>query len=180
MILSREAAGRFPEIIETKKNLWGASKTFACRRLAGDDRSVVVLHVLEQPLSVAGVHLPAGTLTFGHFWRDKPYNVYHWLSPRGQTLGLYFNIAEGTSIAPDAIEWRDLVLDVLALPDAPPQVLDRDELPPGLPEEESARIEHGVATLLQDLPSLRAELELHADRIWQDVFGGPRRTGGSL
>ena len=38
--------------------------------------------VVAGPMHVHGVDLPAGTVTFGHFWTDRLYNVYHWLDAR--------------------------------------------------------------------------------------------------
>lgn len=174
MILSREAVERFPEIRETKQNFFGVSKTFTCRRLAGDADHVIVLHVLENEMMVANVRLPSGTLTFGHFWRDRPYNVYHWLAPQGATLGYYFNVAEGTVLSAEHIHWRDLVLDVLVLPGVAPQVLDREELPAALAASDRAGIEAGLTTLLHELPELCPALDARADDLWPHVFGGPR------
>ena len=67
-------------------------------------------------MHVHGVDLPAGTISFGHFWTDRLYNVYHWLDADRRTLGFYFNIADRTRIAEAELEWRDLVVDVLATP----------------------------------------------------------------
>lgn len=177
MILSLEAGKRFPQIIETKENLAGVAKTFACRKLLSAPGHAVVLHVLEQAMPVANVVLPPGTLTFGHFWTQHPYNVYHWLTPTGATLGMYFNIAADTAIGEDTLYWRDLVLDVLVLPHQAPEILDRHELPPDLPDDLRVQIESAVAGLLQALPHLQPQLEAQADALWQQVFDQPRTAG---
>jgi predicted RNA-binding protein associated with RNAse of E/G family len=80
-------------------------------------------HVLEDLL------LPAGTLSLGYFWEDRPYNAYHWVDDNGQTLALYFNICDNTRIDAQRIAWRDLAVDVLITPDQRCRVLDEDELP---------------------------------------------------
>ena len=39
-------------------------------------------------MHVHGVELPAGTVSFGHFWADRHYNAYHWLDgPRTRPSG---------------------------------------------------------------------------------------------
>lgn len=126
---------------------------------------------------VAGVELPAGTLTFGHFWQDRPYNVYHWMTPTGETLGLYFNIAGETRIEESRLFWKDLTLDVLVWPGRAAEVLDRDELPPDLPAAQREAIEAAVSALLSDLPALSRHLESEADRLWPVVFGQARSRG---
>ena len=57
-----------------------------------------MLWIAPEPMHVHGVDLPAGTVSVGHFWADRPYNVYHWLDRAGQTLGYYFNICDQTRI----------------------------------------------------------------------------------
>ena len=83
-----------PAILEIKRTLAGREKRFDCRLLArsGDGRHAAVLWVGAEPMQVHGVDLPAGTVSVGHFWSDRHYNVYHWLEPAGKTLGYYFNI----------------------------------------------------------------------------------------
>ncbi len=177
MILSLPASKRFPQIIETKENLAGVKKTFACHRLVQLPGHVVVLHVAEQAIPVASFVVPAGTLTFGHFWAQHPYNVYHWLTPTGATLGMYFNIAADTLIGEDTLYWRDLVLDVLVLPQRNPEILDRHELPPEISEALQTQIEAALESLLQAMPRLQPQLEAQADALWQQVFDAPRAAG---
>ena len=75
------------------------------------------------------VLLRKGTVSLGYFWQNRPYNVYHWIDAQQNTVALYFNIADGTHISEQAIEWRDLTVDVLITPDERCRVLDEDELP---------------------------------------------------
>ena len=50
-------------------------------------------------------------------------------TPTGGRSGFYFNIADRTRIAEAELEWRDLVVDVLATPAGRLELLDEDELP---------------------------------------------------
>jgi hypothetical protein len=161
-----------PSILEVKRTLAGAEKRFQCRLLAADGGHVAVLWVADEAMHVHGVDLPAGTVSFGHFWTDRPYNVYHWVDPGSRrTLGFYFNISDGTRVGPGLLEWRDLVVDVLALPGAPGRVLDEDELPADLPGELRARIEAEAVALLRDLPAVTAEVEAASRALHPLVFG---------
>src|SRR5262245_52044964 len=83
-----------PTVVEVKRTLAGAEKRFNCRLLAGNAGHVVLLWIAPDPVNVHGLVLPAGTVTFGYYWADRPYNVYHWMDGSGKTLGYYFNIAD--------------------------------------------------------------------------------------
>ena len=104
------------EVTEVKRTLAGGEKRFACRLVDGDAHAAVLLWIAPEAMNVHGVALPAGTISFGHFWDDRSYNVYHWLGPAGETLGYYFNIAAETRLSPGRLEWLDLAVDVLATP----------------------------------------------------------------
>jgi predicted RNA-binding protein associated with RNAse of E/G family len=157
-------------ILEIKRTLAGVEKRFDCTKLAGDRRHVVVLWIAREPMHVHGVDLPAGTISFGHFWNDRFYNVYHWVDAGGRTLGLYFNIADRTSIAADRLEWRDLVVDVLATPAGRLEVLDEDELPPALDAEVSAHLAAGKAAILEAPARVIAEIEAASRALYPLVF----------
>jgi len=161
-------------IVEVKRTLSGSEKRFECRLLAGGPRHAVVLWVSKLPMHVHGVDLPAGTVTFGYFWADRPYNVYHWLDPSSRhTLGFYFNISDSTRIQPGLLEWRDLVVDVIALPHGEARVLDEDELPADLDGELRRRIEVGKAAILGDPAALTGEIEAASRALHALAFGEP-------
>jgi predicted RNA-binding protein associated with RNAse of E/G family len=110
-------------------------------------------------MHVHGVDLPAGTVSVGHFWTDRLYNVYHWLRGDRTTVGYYFNLADRTTWTAERLDWRDLTVDVLATPEGRLDVLDEDELPAELDAEVSAHIESGKAALLGDTARVLAEVE---------------------
>jgi predicted RNA-binding protein associated with RNAse of E/G family len=148
-----------PTIVEVKHTLAGAEKRFECRVLARTDTHLAVLWVAPAPMTVHGVHLPAGTVSIGHFWTDRNYNVYHWLDGNRSTIGYYFNIADRTSWAGERLDWRDLVVDVLVMPGGRFQVLDEDELPRDLDDEVRKHIGAGAAALLEATEAVLAEVE---------------------
>lgn len=157
-------------VLEIKRTLAGVEKRFECQLLAGDTHHAVVLWVSAAPMHVHGIDLPAGTVSFGHFWTDRPYNVYHWMDAAGQTLGYYFNIADETRISPGRIEWRDLAIDVLATPAGRLDVLDEHELPADLLPELRAQVAAGVRAILDAPEEVLSEIESRSRELASLVF----------
>jgi hypothetical protein len=156
-----EPPADLPAILEIKRTLDGREKRFDCRLLAAaaDGRHAAVLWIAPAPMHVHGVDLPAGTVSVGHFWTDRHYNVYHWLDDARRTLGFYFNICDQTRIGAGTIEWRDLTVDVLALPDGRLDVVDEHELPAELPADVAAHIAAGKKAILGAPEAVMAEVE---------------------
>jgi hypothetical protein len=171
--LPADLTRQLPPVLELKRTLDGCQKTFQCRLVAGDDRQAVLLFVAPAPMHVHGVDLPAGTVTFAHYWTDRLYNVYHWLDARGGTIGFYFNLADSTAIEEGRLAWRDLTVDVLATPDGRLEVLDEHELPPDLDPLIGARIALGRAAILADPARLMAEIEQRSRQLYGVVFPAP-------
>ena len=88
-------------------------------------RRAVVRYVTDRDRHLEGTDLVlrAGTVTIGHFWSDRPYNVYHWLEG-GRTIAFYVSIATDTTIGREAIAYTDLFFDVLLRPSGAIDVLD--------------------------------------------------------
>lgn len=159
--------GALSRIIEVKRTLSGTEKRFECAVLLRNDTHVVVLFVAPAAMHVHGIDLPAGTITFGHFWTDRPYNVYHWLDrTSGATIGYYVNLSDGTRVAEGLLEWRDLAIDVLLLPNGRMTILDEDEVPANASEVLLARIAEAKECVLRTHPALVTELEHHRTALW--------------
>src|SRR5882757_7138778 len=94
------------EILEIKETLAGVRHEFQCRAIARGAGDVVVLFVLPAERVVDGLVLAAGTVTFGHFWQQRPYNVYHWMTPAGATIAFYVNLADRTTIDERRLTFR--------------------------------------------------------------------------
>jgi len=157
-------------VVEIKQTLTGGEKRFDCLRLAGGRTHAVLLWIAPEPMHVHGVDLPAGTISFGHFWSDRFYNVYHWLDADGRTIGFYFNIADRTRIAETELAWRDLVIDVLATPAGRLDLLDEDELPAVVEPEAAAHIAAGKAAILGAPAVVMAEIEAASRALFSLVF----------
>jgi hypothetical protein len=156
-----------PRIVELKRTLSGRETQFECRVLHGEGPHLVVLFVSAEAMRVHGVDLPPRTVTFGHFWQDRPYNVYHWLDGSGgRAIGAYVNLAAETHIEPGRVEWLDLAVDILALPGAPPRVLDEHEIPADATPALRAKISEACRAVLDGMPDLLTELERFRGRLW--------------
>jgi predicted RNA-binding protein associated with RNAse of E/G family len=148
-------------ITERKTRLDGSVVEYACEPLVVEaGRRAVVCYVAEQdrPLEGTDLVLRKGTVTVGHFWTDRPYNVYHWLEA-GSTVALYVSIATDTTIEPDAISYRDLVVDVLIRPSGAIEILDEDELPPSIEPRYRLVIAKALETCITEAKRLTAEIE---------------------
>jgi len=94
-------------ITERKTRLDGSVVEYVCEPLVVEEgRRALVRFVSKRDRAIEGTDLVLrkGTVTVGHFWTDRPYNVYHWLDG-GKTVALYVNIATDTTIEPTAIAY---------------------------------------------------------------------------
>ena len=128
-------------ITEIKHTLAGERKTFDCELLQRSEEKAVVIYRMPRDVELEDILLRRGTLSLGYFWADRPYNAYHWIDERLDSVALYFNISGRTRIGEHAIEWRDLAVDILISPDGRCRVLDEDELPPDLDDRLRAYID---------------------------------------
>jgi uncharacterized protein len=147
------------EILEVKRTLGGTVLTFPCEAAEVTPRRAVLRYTAPQARRIADVELPVGTDTIAYYWIDRPYNVYHWVSPAGETLAWYFNVSGFVRIGDGRVEWEDLEVDVLVTPDFRARVLDEDRLPADLPASQRAAIAAGRARVLEEYTTVAREVE---------------------
>jgi predicted RNA-binding protein associated with RNAse of E/G family len=161
------------EILEVKRTLAGGVQTYPCTAVNITPGRAVIRYQSAAPRRIADVDLPAGTVTFAYYWADRPYNVYHWLDPHGQTLAYYFNLSSPAQIASDRVIWEDLEVDVLVTPDRRVQVLDEDRLPAALAAQRRAEIAAAQARVLADQTAVVAEIESASRALGGRATWGP-------
>ena len=128
-------------IEEYKDVLVGRPKQFRCELVEFTETAAVVIYQLQNKVVLEETCMPAGTISFGYFWQERNYNIYHFLSTAGQTLGFYFNISDSTQIDETRIYWRDLVVDIFITPDGICRVPDEDEVPEDISTQLSVLID---------------------------------------
>jgi len=148
-------------ITERKRRLDGSTAEFVCDPLVVEPgRRALLRYVSPRDHNLANTDLviPAGTVTVGHFWVDRPYNVYHWLTA-GRTLAYYCNLVADTTIESNLVAYTDLVVDVLLRTSGAAEVLDEDELPDDLAPTHRIAIAKALETLIANPRSLIREIE---------------------
>jgi len=146
-------------ITEHKTRLDGSVAEFVCEALVVEvGKRAVVRYVLGREAHVGDLVLAAGTVTFGHFWADRSYNVYHWVLD-GRTVAYYANLVDDTTITADRIEYTDLTVDVLVKPSGAVMVLDEDDLPDDLAPKRRIAIAKAMEAIIADPRGLIREIE---------------------
>jgi predicted RNA-binding protein associated with RNAse of E/G family len=148
-------------ITERKTRLDGSVVEYACDALVIEaGRRAVVRYVTDRdrPLKGTDLVLRAGTVTIGHFWTDRPYNVYHWLDG-GRTIAFYISVAADTAVDEKTITYTDLVVDVLLRPSGAIEILDEEELPTSLEPRHRLAIAKALETCVTEARRLIAEIE---------------------
>jgi uncharacterized protein len=155
----RSGVSKDQPVTERKTRFDGSVQEFACRALLVEPGNrAVIRYDLERDWHVGGMVFPKGGFTAGHFWVDRPYNVYHWLDG-GHTLAYYFNVGLVDEISETRVAWRDLIIDVLVKPDGAIDILDEDEVPPDLPAEHRRTIAQALEQIVTNPKRLVKEIE---------------------
>lgn len=124
--------------LEVKLRPDGRREVFPCRLLDRQGDAAVLDYRLTRSREVAEVRLEAGMRTIAYFWTTRAYNVYHWIQEHGGTVGFYFNAARDTVLYADCVEWTDLGLDLLVLPDRQTTWIDEEEVAALAPPDREA------------------------------------------
>lgn len=68
-----------------------------------------------------------GTVSREYYWLDRHYNVFRFFEPGGELKCLYCNINLPPVLEAGILDYIDLDLDILSVPDLNPVVLDEEE-----------------------------------------------------
>jgi predicted RNA-binding protein associated with RNAse of E/G family len=146
-------------ITERKTRLDGSVAEFVCESLVIDPgKRAVVRYVSGREAHVGDLVLAPGTVTIGHFWADRSYNVYHWIGA-GKTIAYYASLVDDTTIGAQRIDYTDLTVDVLVKPSGEAVVLDEDELPDDLAPKYRLAIAKALEAIIADPRGLIREIE---------------------
>jgi protein associated with RNAse G/E len=151
---------------EYKTTYLGKTNVFECTLAERSAGEVVIVYEIPRPMIFAGMTFPLGSRSFGYFWEQRNYNVYHWKDPNQKTIGSYFNIAKDTRILEDKVLWNDLVVDVVVYPDgSEPLVLDEDEVPKSIDPSDREIIDSTKQLILSQAGDLTQELKTRTEKI---------------
>jgi hypothetical protein len=154
-----------PEVLEIKRKLDGSERVYSCTLVRTEARWAVLQYVLPIAVSVGTLQLPEGAITIAHYWTDREYTAYHWLTPEGRTLGVYLNAASRIEITPGVVRWQDLELDVLVLPHGCVEVLDEQEAQRA-PRWAVPALERARGRLLPRAVEIAGEVETLTHSVW--------------
>lgn len=146
-------------ITERKTRLDGSVAEFVCEALVVEPgKRAVARYVSGLEAHVGDLVLAPGTVTIGHFWADRSYNVYHW-TLEGRTVAYYCNVVDDTTISAERIDYTDLTVDVLVKPSGAVTVLDEDDLPDDLAPKRRIAIAKAMEAIIADPRGLIREIE---------------------
>ena len=98
--------------------------------------------------------IPKGSYTIAYYWENHPYNLYIWRDEKGNYLGSYFNIVKNTYMTDELVSFKDLLIDIMVLPNGEYFILDKDELPESLDQFENGYVIHALNSLTESIDIL--------------------------
>lgn len=157
------------KFIEYKHTYFGETKTFDCTLAKLDSNELVLLYKPQSPMRFIGLDFPPGSMSFGYYWVDRSYNVYHWKDAAGKTMLYYFNISRDTTISKDRVDWLDLVVDVAAKPHEFPRILDLEEVPTNMPIQDVQIVGETTKLIVSRIEDLERYLEDETNQIGKSL-----------
>lgn len=138
------------KIIEEKANYDGRIDRVECLLLKKSAQEIVLLYRISKKYKTNHFSLPLGSFTIAYYYFDRPYNLYHWISPQGESLGYYFNIVKDVYLKENTLYYTDLIVDILIENDLSYHILDLDELPCSLEKFEDGNVKKNIDNFLLD------------------------------
>lgn len=119
-----------PPVIERKLKPDGSIREYVCELVRLEPSLAVVRFRMERGGEIFGtpITVPPGSISYGWFWRRRPYNLYRMHTRQGDLIAHRFDVVADVSLSPELIEYRDLVVDWWITPDDTIIEEDRDEL----------------------------------------------------
>ena len=115
-------------VTEIKRFLDGRQELFRCEGLAVGAREAVIRFQHREPRTVGGFHFPAGSVTYGFFWRGRHYILYRFVGPDGRLIAHRFDVVDEVRISRHRVEYLDLALDMWVDPDGRAWLEDEEEV----------------------------------------------------
>ena len=154
---------------EYKNTYFGETKVFECSLLSLNERELVISYSPKKKMKFIGLEFEESSISFGYYWEDRNYNVYHWKDNMGKTLLFYFNISRDTKIEQERVSWLDLIVDI-AIKKNEIQILDEEEVPQGMAIEDRRIIERSKKEIIANSNSILDSLERSSSSLFAKYF----------
>ena len=115
-------------VLEVKRFPDGTRQEYACEVVSSGNNLLVVRFRHPSDREAGGFHFPAGSVTYGFFWRRRPYILYAMRSPQGRPIAYRFDVVSEVRLRRDRVEYLDLALDVWVDPSGRTWLEDQDEV----------------------------------------------------
>lgn len=151
-------------ITEIKHNLTKPDQTFQCQLVRHGGDRIVISYVSDGSYCANDIVVVPGTLTLAYYQEGLPYIVWKMTGPDGRLTGYYIHLCDCVRIRPDAVEYRDLLLDLWFFPNGSYRLLDEDELTDGLArgvidEETAAAVRQTASDVIARFSSIISALD---------------------
>ena len=123
------AAATERTVIERKLKPDGTVREYPCTLLHLERGLAVVAFVMARGGTIPGlpVVIPPGSVSYGYFWKRRPYNLYRMKRGDGSIIAHRFDALAEVSLGAGVVSYRDVVLDWWVLPGGEIIEEDRDE-----------------------------------------------------
>lgn len=115
-------------INEVKKHKNKPDQRFTCEVMQRQEDRLVVRYRAAEAGRVAGIDIPAGSITIAHYRQGQGFVLWRMFGPGGDLRGTLFHICHPVRIEPAHVVYEDLLLDIWVSPDGTCRELDRDEV----------------------------------------------------
>lgn len=155
---------------EKKRCINGQEREYECRLLYLDDEVAIVVYPIRRHWSVGSLMLRPGMISYGFFWKRRPYVLYKWFDERGEKAGDYFSVAQSIEVHPQEVMWKDLVLDLLVLPEGKIEVLDEEEVPSSIDVHTLGYIRFAQKEIVSNWRKVVRETDILVDSLRRRVL----------
>ena len=125
---SEPAPSRGMPWVERKRKPDGSERRYRCELEHVSPSLVVVSYVMRQGGAVFGtpIEIPPGSVSYGYFWRARPYTVYR-MRAGDRIVAHRFDAVAGVRLRAGEVAYRDLALDWWLTPEGELIEEDREE-----------------------------------------------------
>ena len=115
-------------VLEVKRFPDGSRQEYACEAVSRERHLVVLRFHHPLPRNAGVFHFPAGSVTYGFFWRRRPYVLYVVRGPQGLPIAYRFDVVDRVRLRRGRVEYLDLALDAWLDPSGRTWLEDQEEV----------------------------------------------------